>query len=273
MNRITAPQTRRARRVAFAVWVTILSLLVGTLFIGLTVLTVGLWLADPSYAETNPVLDLGFFALGAVLIGAGFVSQVRAPERRIAGLQQAGIGLFALAVAGLLGNRVEPLWGGLILVGATVVALALHPAHGELLRRGAGLSAPLAALSLVAAIPAIVYAKHMLALARDAGPSCFMGQCARGDRFAEMAALAVAVVLVASLASARTGGWRVPAWSAGAAAAILGLVSVALPDVTGSVGWAGGALAAAWGVMVVAAAESQMRQTKTTMNDPEGGQR
>lgn len=100
-----------------------------------------------------------------------------------------------------------------------------------------------------------------------------MGQCARGDRYAEIAALAVAVALVALLASARTGGWRVAALSAGVAAAILGLASVALPDVTGSVGWAWGALAVVWGVMVVAAADWRMRQTETTMNDPEGGQR
>jgi hypothetical protein len=273
MIALSAPQATSARRVAFAVWVTILSLLIGIVFLGVTALTVGMWVSDPSYEETNPVVDLGFFALGAVLIGAGFVSQLRAPERNVAGLQQAFIGLLALAVAGLVGDRVEPLWGGLILVAAVAIAAALHPARGELLRLGAGLSAPLAALSLVAAIPAIVYAEHMLALTRDAGPSCFMGQCARGDRFAEMAALAISLVLVVLLASARTGGWRVPAWSAGAAAVILGLASVALPDVAGSVGWAWGALEVAWGVMVVAAAEWLMRRNETTMHDPEGGQR
>ena len=73
--------------------------------------------------------------------------------------------------------------------------------------------------------------------------------------------------------SRRRAGRRAGPRRQSSAAAILGLASVALPDVTGSVGWAGGALAAAWGVMVVAAAEWQMRQTKTTMNDPEGGQR
>jgi hypothetical protein len=270
MNNVTAPQTMRARRVAFAVWMTILSLLVGVLFIGLTALTVGIWLADPSYEETNPVLDLGFFALGAVLIGAGFASQLRAPERHLAGLQQALIGVLALATAGLLGDRVEPLWGGLVLIAAMAIAAAVHPARGELLRRGAGLSSSLVVLSALAAIPAIAYAEHMLALARDAGPSCFAGQCAHGDRFAEMAALAIAVVLVALLASARTGGWRVSAWSAGVAAAILGLASVVLPDVAGSVGRASGALAVAWGVMVVAAAEWQARSTEATTPDHEG---
>ena len=266
----SAPQTMGARRVAFAVWVTILSLLVGIVFVGVTALTVGIWIADPSYTETNPVVDLGFFALGAVLIGAGFFSQLRAPDRYLAGLQQAFISLLALAVAGLVGDRVEPLWGGLILVAAVAIAAALHPARSELLRPGTGLSAPLAGLSLVAAIPAIVYAERMRAVARAAGPWCFAGKWARGDRFAEMAALAVAVVLVALLASARTGGWRVPAWSAGVAAAIPGVASVAVPDVTGSVGSIWGALAVVWGVMVVVAAEWQTRHVETTMHSPEG---
>ena len=266
----SAPQTMGARRVAFAVWVTILSLLVGIVFVGVTALTVGIWIADPSYTETNPVVDLGFFALGAVLIGAGFVSQLRAPDRYLAGLQQAFISLLALAVAGLVGDRVEPLWGGLILVAAVAIAAALHPARSELLRPGTGLSAPLAGLSLVAAIPAIVYAERMLALARDAGPSCFAGQCARGDRVAGMAALGGAGVRVALLARARPGGWRVPAWSAGVAAAIPGVASVAVPDVTGSVGSIWGALAVVWGVMVVVAAEWQTRHVETTMHYPEG---
>jgi hypothetical protein len=263
------PESRSSGgRVAFTVWVAILSLLVGLMFIGVTVVTIGTWLADPSRGETNPVVDLCFFALGGVLIGAGLVIQLRAPERHVAGLQQGVIGLLALAVAGLLGDRVEPLWGGVILLGATSIAVGLHPARGALLRAGAGLSAPLATLALLAAIPAIQHAERMLELARQAGPSCFMGQCARGDRFAEMAAVAIATVLVALLASARTGGWRVSAWSAGVAAAILGMASIALPDVTGSVGWAWGALAAIWGVLVVSAAEWQMRRTETTTNDP-----
>ena len=268
----SAPQTTRSRSGAFAAWVTTLSVLLCAVFIGVTALTVGMWLTDPSYDETNPVLDLGFFALGAVLIGGGFVSQLRAPERHVAGLQQALIGLLALAVAGLLGDRVEPLLGGLVFAAATVIAAALHPARGELFRRGAGLSAPLFALSVAAAIPAIVYAEHMLALSRDAGPSCFMGQCARGDRFAEIPALVIALALVGLLASARTGGWRVSAWSAGVAAAILGLTSMALPDVTGSLGWAWSALAVAWGILVVAAAEWQVGRTETT-SDLEGGRR
>ncbi len=144
-------QSTRARRIAFTVWVAILSLLFSA-FIGVTALTVGMWLADPSYEETNPLVDLGLFALGAVLIGTGF-----------------------------------------------------------------------------------------------------------------------AVVLITLLASTRTGVWRVSAWSAGVAAAILGLASIALPDVPGSFGPAWGALATVWSLFVVAAAEWQVRRNQTE-GHPQGGQ-
>lgn len=66
----------------------ILALLSGVTFVGVTVVTIGLWLLDRNPA-TNPVVDLGFFALGAVIITSGFFVQLWAPQRRISGVQQA----------------------------------------------------------------------------------------------------------------------------------------------------------------------------------------
>jgi hypothetical protein len=257
----------RPRR-AFTLWVTILALLIGTLFVTTLALGLAMWLADPSYEETSPVVDLGFFALGGVIVGSGLVAQLRGPERHIAGLQQALLGLLALALAGLLGDRVEPLMGGLILLGATAIAAALHPASSALLRRRPVESVPLAAMALVAALPAVSYAARMLAMARDAGQSCFLGQCARGDRFAEMAALTIALVLVALLASTRTSGWRLSAWSAGIAAATVGVASLLLPDVPGSVGPGWGVLTVIWGFLVVGAAEWHFRHTDSRRTPP-----
>jgi hypothetical protein len=45
--------------------------------------------------------------------------------------------------------------------------------------------------------PALAYAAALLGAARGAGLSCFLGQCAGGDRLAEAGALAIAVVAVA----------------------------------------------------------------------------
>lgn len=252
---LQAPRRRQVRAAALRVLAGGLGLGLGVLFVGLTLLTIAVWAADPDSAETNPVVDLGFFALGGLIIAVGFGSRLREPERHAAGIEQALVGLVALSTAGALAGRVEPFWLGLALVVLGLVTVVLHPARAELALRPGRVYPPLAALGLAAALPAAVYANDMLGLARAAGPSCFAGQCARGDRYAEMAALAAAIVLVTLLASARPAGWRLSTWSAGAAAVLVGVASMVLQDVTGSLGPAGGAAAAAWGLLVIVTGE------------------
>ncbi len=247
------------RRRAFFMWAALLSLVCSILFFGVTALTIGLWVAHQN-ALTTPVSDLSFFALGAIIVGMGFVVQLRDPERKIAGVQQAVLGLLALLLAGLIGNRIEPLVGALIFLGAAAILVVLHPARRECFKLGQGLSTPLAAMSLLASVPAVVYVASMLVLARHAGPSCFFGRCPYGDRLAEMAALAIAIVLVGLLAALKTSGWRVAAWSAGVSAVILGVASIVLPDAPGTLGQAWGALTATWGVLFVVVAEWEARQ-------------
>lgn len=45
--------TGRARRIAFIVWAAVLSLCFGVVFVGITMLTIGVRLADPSYTEAG----------------------------------------------------------------------------------------------------------------------------------------------------------------------------------------------------------------------------
>jgi hypothetical protein len=258
----------RVRAVAFRVVVGFLSLLFGLGFVALTVLTLAVWAQDPLSSETNPVLDIGFFGLGGVIVGVGFLAQLRVPHRHLAGLQQSLIGLLSLSAAGLLGQRVEPLWAGGFAVLVTVVAIALHPARDSMFRRVGRASPLLASLAAMAAVPALVYADRMLALARDAGPSCFAGQCAAGDRLAEMAALVVAIVLVTLLASTRPRGWRISAWSAGVAALLFGLAAVALPNATGSPGLLPAAVVVGWAVALLAATEWEARRVDARAPTP-----
>ncbi len=98
-----------------------------------------MWLANQN-ALTIPVSDLSFFALGAIIIGIGFAVQLRVPERKIAGVQQAVLGLLALGVAGLIGNRIEPLVGSLSFLVAAAILAALHPARREFFKLGQGLA-------------------------------------------------------------------------------------------------------------------------------------
>jgi hypothetical protein len=170
------------------VWAATLTILLGVLFTGLIVLTLGLWATDPAYVETNPVVDLAFFALGGVLITGGFASQItcRPP---VAELQQVVLALTSLSAAGWLGDRVEPAIGGLVLLLAAVPLMVLHPDRRQL-RSVCDSIRALTVLAALVVISAAVYGSELLAQARSAGASCFLGQCARDDRYAEASALA-----------------------------------------------------------------------------------
>lgn len=247
-------------QMVLVVWAGLWAVVVGLVFVSVTVLTIILWATHPQHAQTTPVGDLGFFALGAV-IGAGFASQLtrRAP---LAGVEQTFLAALALAVAGFVGGREEPLVGGLVLVAASGVLwwLRQQPIPGP--RNSVPAGQMSWALALVAWVGSAVYAWSMTRAALDAGPSCFVGRCARGDRMAELAASAMTIAAVATLAVLRTDGWRLPQWSAGAAAMIVGAISVAMPTTEGSLGTVGGAAAVAWGVVFVAMGEREYRLRK-----------
>jgi hypothetical protein len=237
-------------------WAIAMTGLVGLLFTGLTATTVALWTTDPTYDQTNPVVDLAFFALGGILLTAGLASQICSTPT-IAGLQQAIVTLVCLAAAGLLGGRIEPTIGPLVLLAAIAPLAALHPARRRLLAAGAEMSRSMMALAGVAAVPATRYAADLLTGARAAGPSCFLGQCVQGDRYAEAAALAIAIVLVALLAAARTPGWKLPATCAGFGAVVLGVASLVFPAEVGALSTLWAVVTVAWGTALPVIAHLQ----------------
>ncbi len=95
------PTLGRARRVAFFSLALFLSLLVTFTFVAVTALTIGMWVANQN-PVTTPVSHLAFFSLGAILVGFGLTVQLWTPERHVAGMQQALIGLGALTLAGFI---------------------------------------------------------------------------------------------------------------------------------------------------------------------------
>jgi hypothetical protein len=74
------------------------------------------------------------------------------------------------------------------------------------------------------------------------------------------ASLALAVVGLVALAAVTRS--RLPAWTAAFSAVWLGVESVVYPDLKASLGTTGGALTAAWGVLVVAAVEVARRRRR-----------
>lgn len=252
--------TVRPRR-TFRLWAAMWSITASTLFLAVTALTLILWATDPGYTETTPVTDLGFFALGAA-IAVGFASQLRA-RPPVTGVHQAVLATLALAAAGLLGRRIEPLVGALTILVALTVLTALHPARSAVLHPGRPpgqpVSVALLALVVVVAAPAVWQATRLLDAAVAAGPSCFLGQCVRGDRLAELAAALVAVVMLGLVAALRPAVARLPLWAAGGTAILIGASSLALPAATGSLGTAGGAALLGWGGLFIAVGEHQQR--------------
>ncbi|MDQ6711617.1 MAG: hypothetical protein M3Z28_00285, partial [Candidatus Dormibacteraeota bacterium] len=189
-------------------------------------------------------------ALAGIIITVGLLVQLRSPARKIAGVQQAVLGILAFLITALIGGRQEPLQESLLFLAAMAILVTLHPARQEFLKPGARLSPAMAAISVLGAIPAIGYAVSMLVQARQ-----FVGPPHHADRFAEMAAAAIAIVLVGMLASLKSQGWRIAAWSAGAASIVVGMASVVFPDAPGAVGRVWGTLAVGAGVLFLVLAE------------------
>ena len=107
-------------------------------------------------------------------------------------------------------------------------------------------------LGAVAALPCLVYATRMISAQRRGLPP--LDAKSNGmHHWTVMAALGLAVVGLAVLASLGTNGWRIPAWSAALAAIVWGLSSVRAPTTAGAEdrGWAIAAIA--WALAVLAA--------------------
>jgi hypothetical protein len=215
------------------------------------------WFLD----EASLVHDLGYGAITGILAPAALLAQVRKPGSAVAGLQQLALCAVAYAVAGASADG-----GYLVLAGGLGLVLAgllvLHPVGGLFLAVPDDVSPLLAALALLPAAPFVLYALDAAEKQRaEAPPVDFHAGL---GSWAGLTAFGFGVVLVAALAAFRTTGWRVPVWSAAAAAAVWGAGCVFRPDVPGSEGRIWGGLALTWAVAFVAAARHVERRAAPT---------
>ena len=253
------PFRSRFRRIAFNTWAAILVAVFGVAFFGLTSLVIA-WFEEVE-GVAGPVTDLGYGVLFGIILTMGVLVQLRGPERKIAGVQQAFLVIPALVVGTAIASDSQNLVPALILLPAIGILLALHPAREEFFRRGAAVSRTLLAITVIGAVPLVAYALDMGAQARDlAGPPH------HAQRLSTMAAMAIAIVLTGLLGALQTPGWRIPAWSAGTAAIVFGLASVVFPDQQGAAGREWGGVALAGGVLFIAVAEREVRRATTTRN-------
>jgi hypothetical protein len=119
-------------------------------------------------------------------------------------------------------------------------------------------------LALASAVPLVTYALGQAELQRTDGSS----QHAEFYHWVETSFYAGAVLLLGLLAAMRPAAYRLSAWAAGVALAILGVASLALPDRASALdtAWAWAALAG--GVLFMAAAEWEIRRLKTAPPSP-----
>lgn len=239
------------RRPAFYATVVALLGLMGV-FLGdaLVFLFTAWFVRDPGVHHLH---DLAMVAmLWTVLVGV--VVQLHEPERRTAAMQQALLGTVAITGVNVLTGFFFP--PALILGGLLVASVALHPAGRAVLsvRTAGSVSYLLVGLVVLVGIPLAGYAADQYALQSSGDVHAQLGH------YADMVTYSVLVVSLGVLAGARPVGWRVPLWSAGGLAAILGVSSVMHPALASSPGSLWGGLAVLWGVGFVVAGEVSHRR-------------
>lgn len=257
-------QVNRARRIGFYV--------TGGLFL-LMCLAFFALLPDPPIL---PLIVTGWFqpeALGihqlhetlasglfwSIVVGMLFT--VARPAKTISALRQTlGILLAMVLLVFVSGNLMEPTVMMTVLFVVAGVTAALHPARERLLRLQGGVQPWMLLLAGGAAVPLLGYAFAQLQM--QIGASAADEHAAFGH-WALMSGYALAIVICGVLGSLRSGGWRVPTWTAGILAVLFGLATFILPGQASGVSSTWGLLAIAWGLVFIVAGEI-LRARKAT---------
>ena len=202
--------------------------------------------------------DLTFaYLFGTAAVG--LLAQLVSPWRNIAGQLMALIPWLALGLVFPLTSFWSAPGGGFVIVATallgtlTLNAAIFHPTGRGLLR---SFSVPridraLLALVLAAAVPLLAYAATNIVLQADP----IKDEHAAAGHYGFMAAFSFTVIGVGSLASLRPDGWRLTAWVAGGLPGLLGISSLAFPDVSSSLELIWAIASIAWGSIFIALAE------------------
>lgn len=237
----------RGRRVAARVVAVLAAVFWGFLWFGLIDLLVVVE-QDERFHE-HYLLESGWGLLYLVLVTVPLLVLARRPGEPVA-LAQLAVATLAVLVGAVWGVAWPQLWNGLGLV-LTVGLLAwLGRARPVRWHR----PDPVLAVLAVAGLPAaVVYGAPLARNTTD------VEDITNGvSHYPMQASLALAVVGLVALAAVTRS--RLPAWTAAFSAVWLGVESVVYPDLKASLGTTGGALTAAWGLLVVAAVEVARRR-------------
>ena len=212
---------------------------------------------DTDDGGIHRVHDIGFGALFGIVLTVGFLAQLWRAEQRISAFYQIPAVALAVAIAGALATRSFGLLGVFIAI-TWAVLLVLHPDRPEVLRPAKErMSVPLGTLAVVGAVPWLWFASTMARFERN---GLAFDPHVEQDHWTTMAAMAIGIVLVALLSALKLRGWRITAWSAGAATIMYGLITAVYPHRPGAegIGWAIAAIAG--GLAFIGVAEWEARR-------------
>lgn len=231
------------RRIGFLVSAGLLSLLTAAFAI---VVLIGAMSGERTVHRVHDVAG----SIMLAMMAAGFLGTLLTRGRTVAPLQQVLVMLAVFFSVDLATGRLGASFFVFAALAAPVVAL--HPRRGALLtlRRP---SPVLGTAVLIGAVPLTWYALAQIALQR--GAHVGDPHAHPEGHYAGMAMMALALVLVGLVASLRSDGWRVPAWSAGLGVALFGVASMSTPLLLGAAPPPGGLLAVFGGAVFIALAE------------------
>jgi hypothetical protein len=257
---IAAPEasagSSNGRRIAFKV---LAGLFAAASFGGLFGVAIIFAWSDNTDGGIHRVHDMGFGALYGAILTTGFLVQTWRAEKKVSPFYQIIDAALATAIAGAIATSGFAILGLFILI-AYVILFVLHPYRSELLHpEREGFSPILLGLTALGAIPLIWFALSMAKLQRN---GLAIDPHVKGDHWTLMAAMAMGIVLVGLLSAFKFRGWRISAWSAGAAVFLYGLISTVYPHKAGSEGTGWGLIALFGGLIFVAAAEWEARRAQ-----------
>ena len=261
---------QRIRRIAFYVVTVLLSglLLVGIGFFAAAELVIG-WLPDDTVTALSddladwPPHRLHNVTMASIEVGLilGVVLQLYRPTRRVAPLMGAFAFSVTFAVVELVvGDREFSISGTAPVLVPIVLLLLLHPSGlGDFVPKG--VDWVMVEITLVAAVPWLLFAISQADLAATSAPGDTHDQMQHWTR---MAVLGVLVVVWGLIAATDLAGWRISGWIAAFPAVIFGLQSLVFPSQASAAPLPWAAAAVVWGVVYVGATERRAVAMRTT---------
>jgi len=220
------------------------------------------WLPDSVLILIHPDFELLFvphrlhqMAMHTILWGLvlGVVLQLYRPERWVAPLLQPLTMFFAFHAVELAVGRYG---GGFPFLDIPLILLVLlHPRVRELFR-WPHLDWSMAGLTILAAIPWVVFALSQAEFARLNLPTDAHAQM---EHWTRMAVFAVLMIVWGLLGATHLPGWRITAWTVSYGSIIYGLQSLVFPHQVSAAPTVWAIAAAGWGVVYLVATERRAR--------------